>query len=321
MTDTTERLETEARQHRQALREDLDAIFDRLSPGQIMDEVLSSTGGANRFVSALGAQVRDNPMPVLLTAAGLAWLAFGTRRPSDAASPELNPELHAASVPVDPADYDADFHHRRIEIAEAGCVRLEHDTDEDYQVRLAHARAQAMGLEPAHDEDHARFRDRVSAEAAKARDRARAARHRIADGAARARRSAARAYDAAGHAAASAIGSARDGAVKASGAARHAARDSWRSAANLHEHSPMATGAIALAVGAVAGALLPLSRAERDALSEPADRLGEGAARLADKAARAARETLGDIEAERDRERSSPEPDAGGGSTLAPPPG
>jgi hypothetical protein len=58
----------------------LDALRDKLAPGQILDEVIDraadyarGSGGA-AFARNLGSAVRDNPLPVLLIGAGIGWL-------------------------------------------------------------------------------------------------------------------------------------------------------------------------------------------------------------------------------------------------------
>ncbi|MEQ8434115.1 MAG: DUF3618 domain-containing protein [Oceanicaulis sp.] len=309
MSTDTDQIETDARQHRQALREDLDAIFDRLSPGQIMDEALGQFGGAKSLTQNLGAQVRDNPLPVLVTAAGLAWLVSSSRGGS-ASGGGTSLEMHAGPaddggalghVAIDPDDYDADFNARRVEIAEAGCVKLESESDEDYENRLARTRADALELGRAEGETDLGFRERVSDTAKKTREKASSARKRINDGAAKARKGLAGAagsakhgvQSAAGsakHGAQSAAGSVKHGAQKASGATADAARSGANSASALHDGSPLATGAIALAAGALIGALLPLTRTEAETFKRPADEAGKAAAGAASKAADQARE-------------------------------
>lgn len=67
---------------RSEMRETLDAIQNRFTPGQMMDEVATYfRDGPGAFASNLGRIVRDNPIPVALVGAGLAWLAIaGSRR-------------------------------------------------------------------------------------------------------------------------------------------------------------------------------------------------------------------------------------------------
>lgn len=321
MSNDTDQIETDARQHRQALREDLDAIFDRLSPGQIMDEALGQMGGAKTLTKNLSAQVRDNPLPVLVTAAGLAWLASATRSGKGAGG-GTSLEMHAGPAPetsgaghasLDPDDYDADFAARRVEIAEAGCVRLEREGDDDYENRLARTRADALELDRAEGETDLGFRQRVSDTAQKTREKASSARKRINDGAAKARKGITGAAGSAKHGAQSAAGSVKHGAEKASGATADAARSGANSAAALHADSPLATGAIALAAGALIGALIPLTRTEAETLKRPADEASKAAAGAAEKAAEQAREAR-----EKVQEKHAEEAGDGSGDDTGP---
>ena len=58
----------------------------------------------------------------------------------------------------------------------------------------------------------------------------------------------------------------------------------------MYDETPLAAGAIALAVGALIGAATPLSRQERDALGGIADKAVSKGADLAERGARAVEE-------------------------------
>lgn len=63
--------EAEATRHR--LADHLDELNERLTPGQVFDEVLSyARGGSGTFVRALANAARENPIPTLLIGAGCA---------------------------------------------------------------------------------------------------------------------------------------------------------------------------------------------------------------------------------------------------------
>lgn len=71
----------------------LDALRDKLLPSQMIDEVVDravtyakGSGGA-AFARNLGTAVRDNPLPVVLIGAGIAWLLLA-RGGEGAASPD-----------------------------------------------------------------------------------------------------------------------------------------------------------------------------------------------------------------------------------------
>lgn len=75
---SSEQLERQTEQSRTEVELTIDELRARLTPGQIVDEILAySRGGAGQFVSNLAWQVTNNPMPVALIGAGLAWFLMG----------------------------------------------------------------------------------------------------------------------------------------------------------------------------------------------------------------------------------------------------
>ena len=62
----------------------LSAIEHRLTPGQLVDQGLDYLrhSGANEFVQNLGGTAKQNPLPVALTAIGIAWLMALGRQPA-----------------------------------------------------------------------------------------------------------------------------------------------------------------------------------------------------------------------------------------------
>ena len=75
---SSEQLERQTEQSRAEVEMTIDELRARLTPGQLIDEVLSYTSdGGRQFTSNLGHQVTSNPMPVLLMGAGLAWFLMG----------------------------------------------------------------------------------------------------------------------------------------------------------------------------------------------------------------------------------------------------
>jgi hypothetical protein len=91
-------LEREVEDSRARVNETLSEIRDRMSPGQVVDEVMAfakNNGGAD-FTRNLVTQARDNPLPVVLIGAGIAWLMSG-RRPGTA--PYGQPSYGQSSEP------------------------------------------------------------------------------------------------------------------------------------------------------------------------------------------------------------------------------
>jgi ElaB/YqjD/DUF883 family membrane-anchored ribosome-binding protein len=75
---SSEQLERQTEQSRAEVELTIDELRARLTPGQLIDEILSYTrDGGRQFTSNLGHQVTSNPMPVLLIGAGLAWFLLG----------------------------------------------------------------------------------------------------------------------------------------------------------------------------------------------------------------------------------------------------
>lgn len=79
--ETTAELEREAEARRAELNRTADSLKDRLSPGQMIDEI---AGYLDRSDSSLAlrnlkTQVRDNPLALALIGGGLAWLFAGPK--------------------------------------------------------------------------------------------------------------------------------------------------------------------------------------------------------------------------------------------------
>lgn len=87
MSDAAE-LEREAEAARARLSATADQLKARMSPGQLMDEVLNQfrDGDGNRMLANLHTQARDNPMALALVGSGLAWLMMGSGAAKPAAS-------------------------------------------------------------------------------------------------------------------------------------------------------------------------------------------------------------------------------------------
>jgi hypothetical protein len=75
-------VEREVQQSRAELEDTLEAIQERLSPGQMFEQVVDymrSSNGSD-FLRNLGTMVRDNPVPVALVGTGLVWLMLSSSR-------------------------------------------------------------------------------------------------------------------------------------------------------------------------------------------------------------------------------------------------
>src|SRR5437016_3557709 len=84
MALSSEQLEREAERARAQVADTLDELRNRISPGQVVDEIVdyAREGGIGDFARNLGNEVRTNPLPVALIGAGLAWLMMANGRSS-----------------------------------------------------------------------------------------------------------------------------------------------------------------------------------------------------------------------------------------------
>lgn len=79
MTRSSEDIEREVESARGELDRTVEALKDKMTPGQLIDEISRSfkTGGAGDMLGNLGGQVRENPMALAMIGAGMAWLMMG----------------------------------------------------------------------------------------------------------------------------------------------------------------------------------------------------------------------------------------------------
>ena len=82
MTESSAQLEREAERRRAELSATLDELRSRITPGQLVDQALdyARDGNVGAFVRNLGRDARDNPLPLALIGAGIAWLMVANGR-------------------------------------------------------------------------------------------------------------------------------------------------------------------------------------------------------------------------------------------------
>ena len=79
-------LEREINQTRNEMNQTLDALERKLSPGQLLDQCLNIFGKrGGDLAQNFGNSVKQNPVPVALTALGIMWMMFSSGR-----SPSVN---------------------------------------------------------------------------------------------------------------------------------------------------------------------------------------------------------------------------------------
>ena len=99
-------LEREIDQTRANMDRTLGALERKFSPGQLLDqamEMVKENGG--EFASNLGQSIRDNPMPALLTAVGIAWMVAASSRLRSATGYDFN-DSYQLDKDIHRNDYD-----------------------------------------------------------------------------------------------------------------------------------------------------------------------------------------------------------------------
>jgi ElaB/YqjD/DUF883 family membrane-anchored ribosome-binding protein len=81
-------LEREIETQRASISNLVDSLENRFTPGQLFDQALAYTKGHGApFFQNLGATVKNNPVPTVLTGIGLAWLAMSQNKPFSSGAP------------------------------------------------------------------------------------------------------------------------------------------------------------------------------------------------------------------------------------------
>jgi ElaB/YqjD/DUF883 family membrane-anchored ribosome-binding protein len=253
MSMETDRIEADLNESRHRLNDTLSALGDKLSPGQMVDEVLGlAQGQAGDFAKKLGAQVKENPLPTLLIAAGIGMLLLNRGQNS-----------HGNGMSSD--DWHHESRYRSLEQARWSTTRNAGESDSAFEERVHQAYAKTLGLTQKAGEAIDAFKARIGSAVEGARQAAEGVRER-------AGRMVSDAKHAVEHQAHNLGARASD--------VRHKAE-------NLYDETPLAAGAIALAIGALIGSTTPLSPPEREALRGVADKAARTGADLAERGARA----------------------------------
>jgi hypothetical protein len=290
MTDrSSQEIEQEIEQQRQHMGRTLDAIQERLSPGEIMDQVVDYfrsgrgediTRGAGEFVSNLGRSIRDNPIPVALIGTGVCWLIFsGARRRGES----WEGRQHHYDTQED-WDDDAWQAYRSGYGAQPGPGGLHEAAATGERSGAYGAQPGATGSPAGSPGDGSSMADRARSGAKDMADRASqwgaAARERTV-GAAQATReriaSAGESFSHAGERLSEAGERFQRSARQSYDDTRRRTRRSGRGFSQVWREQPLVLGAVGLAIGALLGAALPRTQHEDEWLGEAADEVKQRA--------------------------------------------
>jgi hypothetical protein len=281
-------IESEVERTRSDVSGTLDALRGKLAPGQLMDQVVDQiadyargSGGAE-FARNLGASVRDNPLPVALIGAGIAWLLL-SKNSSQPSATSSAPSSGQRLLP-------APSHDGRY----VGSMPIGGPDGGSGTGRMSTARARISDAMDATQERAGEVAGAASGAVSRAGSALGDAASRVgeagSDLAGSVSDAAGRAVQAAGslgHQAAGAVGSRMD-AVQ--GQASSMVRGVSRSVDDLSGAQPLLLGALGIALGAALGAILPRTQAEDQLLGEARDA-------VADRVSDAAREGYESVKA------------------------
>ena len=260
-------IERDVQQSRANIEHTLDAIQERLSPGQLVDQAIGYFRGGRGvdFARNLGDSIAANPIPVTLMGVGLAWMMIsgqrtgrnGDREGSAYGEEDLDPvEEHYAGFPEEDLAY----------------LGPEADAGGGFGEGLQEAGSSA--------------RDMMGEAGQRARDAAAQARDRARDAGAQVR-------DRFGRARAGVAGRAHDAGARA----RHAGRRARQGLLRSLDEQPLVLGAIGLAIGAALGAALPPTETEDELMGETRDKALRRATKVGREQAEKVRDAAGAVAA------------------------
>ena len=267
---TSAQIQHEIEADRQRIGERIDAIQERMSPGQLIDEVLTYAkgSGGGEYLSNLGHAMKANPLPVALMGISLAWLMAEKAKsatPYDA-SPSGSEDYPLYTVEgsvrrIGPPEYrdGARFSHftddrgnRWKALTDDAGHRAGHFMDEAGKTYRGFADASGKQIEHIFDETGAAI-DAASGWASTTWAQAKDVAGRI------------------GGRASAAMGSLSETSASAGTMVKDRATDLNEAILRHFRDQPLVGGALAFAVGAAIGAALPSTDPEDALLGEAAD--------------------------------------------------
>jgi len=263
----SEQLEREVEAQRQQIENRIGEIKDRLSPGQLVDELLNFTkDGGQHFAANLGQTVSNNPLPAALLGISLVWLMSGQ-------GPKLSTPQQVQPAGPRGADYP-------YATVSGSMRRVSHAADpsgkwysewEDTSGKRYKAESNELGHRVSEFIDDAgrKFGGFIDDTGHRVRDFQDEAGNRFDD----AMGWASHAFHDAQQGVSHAIDQVAHQAHNFGGAAQHQVERTTRMATDLFKEQPLVAGALAFAAGAAIGAALPHTDQEDQAIGKVADQV------------------------------------------------
>ncbi len=294
-------IEHDIEQERAEIAGTVNELESRLSPDAILREIgrgFSEHGGD--IGHAISQSVKQNPVALALTGAGLAWMVFGrsyTERSAIASDGRYSStRSYARESHMGDDDFNASApSYSRGAQPRFDSARQSYASRRDYRAREAWARADIDD-----DQDHDRgdddsWRERASGIAENAGSKAREARNKVGEGLSKAshgaqrraeslRQRLAEGTDNMNEAARERVVAARsrfiDARQRAEAATRSYAAKGTDTAAEFIDEHPLVAGAVAMALGAALAGSLPRTRGEDEYFGKQSDELYDDAERI-----------------------------------------
>jgi uncharacterized protein YjbJ (UPF0337 family) len=278
-------IEREVERTRANVEGTLEALRERLNPQQLLDQVTQQAmdyvrgSGGQQFMQNLGTGVRDNPLPVLLVGAGIAWMMLSQNRGTPA--PATGRQRY-----VGPDNGREGIGETASRLVGTAKVRVFGALDE--AGGMARDAAEAVG------DAASRAASAASHIASDAADAVSGTASRLTSSASDAASGMARTGSELVHRASGAVSSmgqyGRDGMRGGYGAAQQG----WAGLDRLAHGQPLLFGALGLALGAALGAILPRTEAEDELMGEARDALAGQVRGVVGEAYGQIRETAGE---------------------------
>lgn len=261
-----EEIERDLEQTRAEVSSTLDAIQEKLTPGQLMDQAIDywRRSAPADFGSNLSRSVRDNPLPVALVGIGLGWLMVSSRKQ------EPRYGAYRDDYPYDD-DYRSDYATTTHGYGSLDSPRYD-ESDESMLERVKTGASETAGqLRSSAAETADEIRDKASELTARAGHAVDSMRGKASEYGGRMRRG--------GEGLRGRLSESASSARARVGDLRERSRDGYYRArgsiAQTIEEQPLVLGAVGVAIGAALGASLPATRREDELLGEQRDQLLE----------------------------------------------
>jgi Protein of unknown function (DUF3618) len=251
----------EAQMTRERLARNLDEFSERLTPGQVFDEMLTyAKGGSGSFVRAFSNATRENPILSLLIGAGcMIFLSekMGVNR-------LMARRNHSEPRRAEPMSRRDSAIGSATDAAAASAGKIKDSGESGARGVADFASAQARNMGEAMRQSAAATSDHVRTGAQNLRERAADAAGQVAEGAQAVAEQVNDYSTGVGHQVSGAAASARRQAMQATAALKAAV-------ASLIEEQPLLCAAMGVAIGAAIAAILPSTETEDELLGETSD--------------------------------------------------